>query len=662
MSDAPDELEPGRTLGKYRITGRLGRGGMGIVYEAEDTRLQRRVALKLLPRTLAADAVALRRFLREARSAARLNHPNVVVIHEIDEWEGVHGIVMELVSGGSMQQQLQARGAFPWREATAIVGAACRGLAAAHAAGLVHRDIKPANLLTTAEGVVKLADFGLAKATDAGATALTGDQVVVGTPDYMSPEQCRGEPADERSDLYALGATYHALLTGRPPYTRSGPMEVMFAHVSDPVPDPRGADPDIPEACAAIIRRALAKEPAERYASAQEMRRALEGIEPSPAGTDPAFAPVSPPQTEPRGPAASTQQMRREPGRRALLAGLVAGLLLFGLGLTLLVRGKSGGEEKPPVAPAFGGLIPADGLELPMLAQVEAVAFSPDGALFAAGNLSGAGDGGGVTIWDFPAGTVRTRLLHGRGIRTLAFSPDSRTLAIGTGALGGNCIQLWHVKTGRYQSLVEIPGASGRAVAFSPDGQWLAAAVEEGPRQDVTIKLFATNTGQVVHEFSGPGDICWQVAFSPDSKVLAAVGRKEMRLWDVGTHRPWGKGTWPGTILSSVAFRPGGGPWLAVAGQEGLSFWDAAGKPEPGLAHWRSLQCVAFSPDGKRVAAGPRAENAPVLLFDFVTGKEHVLKGHRQGVLAVAFAPDGRTLATGGGDKMVRLWDLSKLP
>ncbi len=266
----------GALLGKYRLLRRIGRGGMGAVYEAEDPSLGRVVALKVLLPELAERADAAKRFEIEARAAARLNHPNVVAVYDVGVERGTAWLVMERVRGESAQARIQERGPLPWREATATVADVCRGLAAAHEAGLIHRDIKPANLLLLEDGRAKLADFGLAKILDGSSPALTGSGYVLGTPHFMSPEQGNGTAANERSDLYSVGATYYALLTGQPPYPGTTPLQVLHAHFSGPIPDPRTVRPGVPEPCAAVIRRAMAKDPADRYASAGEMLAALE--------------------------------------------------------------------------------------------------------------------------------------------------------------------------------------------------------------------------------------------------------------------------------------------------------------------------------------------------------------------------------------------------
>lgn len=266
----------GRTLGHYRLTGLLGGGGMGVVYRGRDEVIERDVAVKVLPPDLAQDATALHRFLSEAKSAGRLNHPNVVGLYDVSEQDGTQFLVMELVTGGSLAEEVRRIGQLSPSAATRATLEAARGLTAAHATGLVHRDIKPANLLRSPEGAVKVCDFGLAKEelADHGVTR-TGH--VVGTPYYMSPEQCEARPVDARSDIYSLGATYYYLLTGTEPYATSGStVQVMFAHCHGEPLDPRVWNPLVPDPCADIIRRATAKNPDDRYQSAAEMARDLE--------------------------------------------------------------------------------------------------------------------------------------------------------------------------------------------------------------------------------------------------------------------------------------------------------------------------------------------------------------------------------------------------
>lgn len=269
----------GRKLGKYEITGLLGQGGMGVVYRAHDETIGRDVAIKLLPAELASDKNMLERFLAEARAAGRLTHPHIVSIHDIGQEGDVNYIVMELMTGGSADDHLETVGPYSPLQATRIIADACEGLMVAHASGLVHRDIKPANLLQSRHGTIKVADFGLAKRVVQQSHQLTQDGQLIGTPYFMSPEQCESKPVDLRSDIYSLGATYFTLLTGDHPYEDAGSIvQIMYAHCHADLLDPRDVDTNIPDKCAAIVQKSMAKKPEDRYQSAQEMLLDLKAI------------------------------------------------------------------------------------------------------------------------------------------------------------------------------------------------------------------------------------------------------------------------------------------------------------------------------------------------------------------------------------------------
>jgi len=259
-------------LDRYRLLRPIGRGGTAIVYEAIDPPLGRRVAIKLIPRE-PADNERRTRLPREASLAGQVRHPHVVRLFGTGRYPGGDFLVMELVAGPSVQALLND-GPFPWREATATMVAACKGARAVHARGIIHGDIKPANLLRTVDYTVKLTDFGLSHWLDPSLRC-AGGKGAGGTPHYMSPERCRDEECDERADIYSLGATYHALLTGQTPYADAPHREIMFAHCAAPVPDPRTLSRQVPRACALVVMRAMAKKRAERYACAGEMRCAL---------------------------------------------------------------------------------------------------------------------------------------------------------------------------------------------------------------------------------------------------------------------------------------------------------------------------------------------------------------------------------------------------
>lgn len=272
----------GRMLGKYQVTKIIGQGGMGIVVEAVDPHIERNVAIKVLPERFVANTTLVDRFRAEARAAGRLNHPNVATIHEVGVDGSTPFLVMELLSGGSVADELKQNGALTPLHATRALIDSCRGISAAHAVGLVHRDVKPANLLRAADQSVKVTDFGLAKLSAPGpitAAQLTQAGTVIGTPYFMSPEQCQGQEVDPRSDIYSLGATYYCLLTGKNLFQDSGgPVQVMLAHCSKTIPDPRSVDPAIPLACSEIVARAMAKDPADRYQSAADMIADLHSV------------------------------------------------------------------------------------------------------------------------------------------------------------------------------------------------------------------------------------------------------------------------------------------------------------------------------------------------------------------------------------------------
>ncbi len=281
-ADGPEPLTENDSLGKYRIRCLLGRGAMGAVYLAFDPMIEREVAIKVLSIDVAVQSTALDRFLTEARSTGRLNHPNVVSIFDIDEQDGQFYIVMEVLSGGSLAACSADGACVPWAEACRMVAEAADGLAAAHTAGLVHRDVKPENLMVTQDGTVKVVDFGLSKLIDAASDtrdAATKVGTILGTPQYMSPEQCETAAVDSRSDIYSLGGTLFRLLTGRHPYEESASvLQVMMAHAASPVPDPLKYNAELPTALRDIIARAMAKNPADRYQDASDLASDLRAL------------------------------------------------------------------------------------------------------------------------------------------------------------------------------------------------------------------------------------------------------------------------------------------------------------------------------------------------------------------------------------------------
>jgi eukaryotic-like serine/threonine-protein kinase len=264
--------------GRYHITDRIAVGGMGEVYLAHDAVLAREVAIKVLHRSLAGDQGFVDRFRREARAAATLNHPNIVTVYDWGAVDGVYYMVMEYVHGRSVREILNARGALAPAQAAAVLDQTLAALEHAHAKGIVHRDLKPENILITTEGVVKLTDLGLARAFADAKNTRAG--AVTGTVQYLSPEQIRGEPADPRSDLYALGIVGYELLTDRLPFTGETPMAIAYKHLSDRVPAPSAVAQGVPADFDAFIASATDPDREMRPESAVEMRRDLTTVAP----------------------------------------------------------------------------------------------------------------------------------------------------------------------------------------------------------------------------------------------------------------------------------------------------------------------------------------------------------------------------------------------
>ncbi len=332
-------LAPGTKLGPYEITAPLASGGMGEVYRARDAKLNRDVAIKVLPDRLAQDAGALARFEREAQAVAALSHPNILAIHDFGTQGGTTYAVMELLEGDTLRARM-ADGALPTRKAVDFGVHIVRGIAAAHERGIVHRDLKPENIFITRDGVVKILDFGLAKAAveavqagvGAGETKIAADTTpgtVLGTVGYMSPEQVRGQAIDHRTDIFSFGAILYEMLTGRRAFRGDSHVETMNAILKEDPPEFSETSPNIPGSLERIIRRCVEKQPNDRFHSAHDLAIALEAMSgvSSHSSTSLAAAAALPP-----------------PPRRVSPALAAAAVVIVGAGAFFAGRGFSGGE------------------------------------------------------------------------------------------------------------------------------------------------------------------------------------------------------------------------------------------------------------------------------------------------------------------------------
>ncbi len=378
---------------RYEIGGVLGRGGMAEVHRGRDTRLGREVAVKVLRSDLARDPSFQVRFRREAQAAASLNHPAIVAVYDTGEDRGPTGntpyIVMEYVEGDTLRDVLRREGVLPPERAMSLAADICGALDFSHRNGIVHRDVKPGNVMITPAGSVKVMDFGIARAVSDSAATMTSTAAVIGTAQYLSPEQARGEGVDARSDVYSLGCLLYELVTGAPPFTGDSPVSVAYQHVREDPRLPSSINHDIPPELDSILLKAMSKNPANRYQSAAEMRndllRALAGqrVEATPVlGEAERTAVIG---AVPPGHSASRwdgdDEAARKRKRNRIIAAVVGALVLIGavVGIALLL---GGGDEEEPAAGPTQVTVPAGLIGAP---QAEAVT-----ALEGAGLVGGA--------------------------------------------------------------------------------------------------------------------------------------------------------------------------------------------------------------------------------------------------------------------------------
>ncbi len=695
--------------GRYRLVQPVGQGGMGRVWLGFDETLGRDVAVKeiLVPPGLddRQRESALRRMMREARTAARLNHPGIVTVHDVVEHRGAPVIVMEFVRGQSLAAAVREQGRLSPQRVAEIGSTVLDALSVAHAAGVVHRDLKPDNILL-AKGRAVLTDFGIASTADA-TTALTSAGTVLGTPVYMAPEQLEGQPATAAGDLWSLGATLYAAVEGRPPF--SGPTLTSLA-VAILTLAPRPVEHAA--SLAPVLAELLVKDPEQR-ATAEHTARALAALLPAPhaepaappprsadphpatqrtplaprppsrparpdvAGQDTVtgVAPVRVPQrpapeaaswpAEPDTDAPPSRAARTLPRRRLLLAGL--GVLAAGAVPAAIALNSSGKDKAKENRSGGNGSkggkeegVRVSGVALTGHAEpVVAVTFSPDGKTLASGDREDV-----VRLWDLTTGKSTGTRTDEVSMRGVAFSPDGRTLATshwGDPTKGDQSgVRLWNVAR---NGVIEgsFTGHTGivTCVAFSPDGKTIASGAEDG-----TVRLWDVAAGRSRRSLDCHAGYVYSVAFSPDGKTLASSGSEpeagagaRVQLWDVATGKV--RGTFPldgDWTCTSLAFGPDGRT-LAGASGKGVELWYLdTGKHLITLDSGKFASAVAFSPDGKQVVSSAGQHLA---LWNVADRKRTAtFIGHSSAVNAVAFSPDGKSVAGGSEDMSVRLWKL----
>jgi WD40 repeat protein len=679
----------------YTILGLLGKGGMGVVYKARQLSLDRIVALKVILHAGHSGEEDRRRFRLEAESVARLQHPNIVQLYEVGEHDGAPYCSLEYCGGGSLEQKLNGT---PWepRPAADLIETLARAVQAAHTAGVVHRDLKPANVLLTADGLPKIADFGLAKRLGEQSKTQTG--AIVGTPSYMAPEQAGGKGAEigPATDVYALGAILYELLTGRPPFKAATPLDTVLQVVADEPVAVRRLQPKVPRDLETICHRCLEKQPGRRYASALDLAEDLRRFQ---AGEPVAARPVSW--------IGRLQKWARRRPAVAALAGL--SLLLALVGLTLVLwqwrratrewnraeQARQETEEARQVAEErrreaenaneearhslyFNRIALAerewtsnntaraeealDACPLDLRhwewyylkrrchaelltcrghkGTVNSVVYSPDGQWIAS-----ASDDRTVRLWEAATGKEHRKLEgHSGGVSNVAFSSDGRRIASlrsspliellqGGDKARGELI-IWDASSGK--QLLKLPGCLG--MAFGPDGKRILSGSADG-----TPRVWDAITGKEVLRLKGPTGFVVEMAYSPDGCHLATASMEVRQIVrDAETVRQF----MTGNLKIPVDIKL----WDAATGEVVRSFRGPTAL----------LNSLAFSPDGKRLASCHF--NGLVTLWDVADGNAlQSLRGHAGIVSGVVFSSDGRRLATvGQTEHTVRVWDADR--
>jgi WD40 repeat protein/tRNA A-37 threonylcarbamoyl transferase component Bud32 len=669
----------------YEIQGLLGHGGMGVVYQARHLKLNRIVALKMLLAGQYASPQAVARFVRESQAVAELQHPHIVQVHDVGEFDGRPFFTMEFVEGGSLAREL-AGAPQPARRAAELVATLAGAVHVAHSKGIIHRDLKPANILLSGDRTPKIADFGLARHVD-GDPKLTLSDARVGTPSYMAPEQALGKLGviGPSVDIYALGAILYEMLTGRPPFRAETAIETERQVITVEAAPPSRLNANVPRDLENICLMCLHKDPARRYSSAAELendlRRFLEG---------------RPVHARPTG---VLERAWRWGARNRGVTGALLGVALL---LTLIVVGslwaaahfrKLEGEHLQ-LAHEKGNL--ADQKEL-LLAEkererVKAVvaeeretglrrnsetlghelrrnlyltemnlagqAASISGGLGRAGELLAPWRENRPDLrnWEWYYlnslchRNLSTRMTYAQGVHSLAWSPDGARLA---SAGADQTVSIWDAFDERPPQRLTGHAREVFSVAWSPDGRRLASA-----SWDRTVRVWDATSGAELFKFEGHTGEVYCAAWSPEGNTIASGGRDHtIHIWDAadGTIRNVLRGH--EETVCGVAWSPDGRRLASASHDSTVRIWDVAAETATHtlIGHINWVNQVAWSPDGSRLASASNDET--LRIWNAENGQElRTLRGHTQGVEAVAWSPDGARLASSSDDQTVKVW------
>lgn len=698
----------GTRFGDYELLDVIAHGGMGMVYKARQVSLNRLVAIKMLLFGAHSSPAAIQRFRAEAVTAASLHHPNIVAIHEVGFCEGQHFLAMDYVEGRPLSALIQGK-LLPPRRAAGYVKTIAEAIHHAHDHGILHRDLKPSNVLIDQDDQPRLTDFGLAKRLENDDSNLTVTGQVLGSPNYMSPEQAGGKRGalNRRSDIYSLGAMLYELLTGRPPFIGDGLSEIVSQVLRNEPLTPRALNPSVPLDLETVCLKCLEKEPEKRYPTAlalmEELGRYLEG---------------KPVLARPVGrPGKIWRWCRRQPARAALASALVLTVVLGsagvfwqwrraerektaaqanasharqeayaadislaqhaleasdpGLAISLLDKHRPTNSAAAAPAAEAADLRHWEWRYLHQLCQsdelftltncptwVDALQVSSDGSFLAF--RTGAAQ---VSIWDLVG---KRKLLEVPApaplwARNFAFIPESGLLAVGSvGSLGKPEIVVWNSKTRREQERFAI-SKRAHALSFSSNGKWLAILHQAG---EITVLEYASR--RILREFPAATPLMvasGDLFFTPDGNRLVIAqldGRVVVREWrtdrmplevssrDVASAQ-----------FSALAVSPKGDLVAWSHGDATTNIWLASidtGKPLGELkGHTEWVEGLAFSSDGELLASA--GADRIIRVWNVAEQKQiRRFHGHRDEVWRVSFLPDDKTLVSGGKGGSVRLW------